>query len=125
MTKSSHKRFSQTQLTDIFADMSGVHPSKLSYIIWNNPKDPNSLRLSVSGYHHVVTKCGCKTYDFEVDPPLTNRNLLQLERYFQGMYFIIRDKLIVFDEYEASMINLMGGNVSAYLNNLEANFRAD
>jgi len=105
--------------------MSGIHPSKLAYAIWNNPKDPHSLRLSVSGYHHVVTYCGCKSYNFEVDPPLTNRNLLQLERYFQGMYFILRDKFVVFDESEASMINLMGGNVAAYLSNLESNFRQD
>lgn len=105
--------------------MSGIHPSKLSYVLWNNPKDPNSLRLSISGYHLVVTKCGCKYYNFDVDPPLTNRNLLQLERYFQGMYFILRDKFIVFDENEASMINLMSGNVAAYLNNLESNFRED
>lgn len=125
MIESFHKRYTQTQLTDIFANISGIHPSKLSYLIWNNPKDPHSLRLSISGYHHVVTKCDCKPYTFDVNPPLTNKNLLQFERYFQGMYFIVRDKLVVFDEDEASMINLMGGDVRTYLNNLESNFKQD
>lgn len=125
VTRSSHKRYSQSQLTDIFSEISGIHPSKLSYIIWNNPKDPNSLRLSISGYNLVVTKCNCVPYTFDLDPPLTNRNLLQLERYFQSMYFILRDRFVVFDQNEASMIALMGENVIAYLNNLESNFKAD
>jgi hypothetical protein len=35
------------------------------------------------------------------------------------MYFILPEKFVVFDEQDASMINLMDGNLVAYLNNLE------
>lgn len=120
-TASSLKRYTQTQLTGIYAELSGQHPSKIPYIVWNNPKDPNSLRLSITGFKFVTEDCKFKSYKFELNPPLTNRNLLQLERYFPSMYFILRDKFFVFDEAEASMINLMGGNLVSYLNNLEAN----
>ena len=101
--------------------MVGKHPSQLSYVIWNNPKDPYSLRLSILGYRFITNDLNIKSYKFDVSPPLTNRNVLQLDRYFNGMYFILAEKLIVFDEQEASMINLMDGNLVAYLNNLEKN----
>ena len=120
-TVSSLKRYTQTQLTAIFAELLKQHSSKISYQIWNNPKDPNSLRLSTLGFKFITNDLKFQAYKFDLNPPLTNRNLLQLERYFQGMYFILRDKFFVFDEAEASMINLMSGNLVAYLNNLESN----
>ena len=122
---SSPKRYTQPQLTNIFAELVKTHPSKLSYQLWNNPKDKDSLRLSITGYRFVVSELKLTQYKFEVDPPLTNKNLLQLERYFPGMYFILSDKFIVFDEAEASMIHLMDGNLVAYLNNLETNSSVD
>jgi hypothetical protein len=118
-TGSSLKRYTQSQLTDIFAEMVGKYPSQLSYVIWNNPKDPNSLRLSLSGFKFVTGDLNVKAYKFDISPPLTNRNVLQLDRYFGGMYFILPEKFVVFDEQDASMINLMDGNLVAYLNNLE------
>lgn len=120
VTASSLKRYTQSQLTNIFAELVNTHPSILSYQLWNNPKDPISLRLSIQGFRFVSTELKLTAYKFEVDTPLTNKNLLQLERYFQGMYFILRDKLFVFDETEASMINLMDGNIVKYLSNLES-----
>jgi hypothetical protein len=118
-TGSSLKRYTQTQLTDIFAEMVGKRSSQLWYMIWNNPKDPNSLRLSLSGFKFVTSDLNIKSYKFDISPPLTNRNVLQLDRYFGGMYFILPEKFVVFDEQDASMINLMDGNLVAYLNNLE------
>ena len=125
MTKSTHKRYTQPQLTEIFASQSNHHPKLLQYTIWNNPKKNDSLRLSVSGYSYVVKELGYVSYRFELDPPLTNKNLLQLERFFPSMYFILQDKFFVFDQEEASMINLMDSNIVAYLNNLEAAFKSD
>ena len=61
-----------------------------------------------------------KTYKFELPEPLNNKNLLQLERYFQGMYYLQKNQVIVvFDEQEASMLTLYGGDLKSYLNNLE------
>ncbi len=69
VTKSTPKRFTQTQLTQMFAEMSKQHPSKLSYTIWNNPKDPNSLRLSLAGFKFLSTDLKLKSYKFEFDQP--------------------------------------------------------
>jgi len=120
VTVSSPKRYTQSQLTNIFAELVNSHPSKLIYQLWNNPKDNRSLRLSINGFRFVTSELKLTAYKFEVDTPLTNKNLLQLERYFQGMYFILRDKLFVFDEAEASMITLMDGDIVKYLLNLES-----
>jgi len=116
------KRFNQTQLTKIFSDMSGVHSSKLVYQIWNNPKDNNSLRLSLAGYKFLVQDLKLKSYKFEFDKPLANKHLLQLERLFQGMYYLIGShRIVVFDEQEAAMLSLMDGDLKKYLSNLESN----
>lgn len=116
---STLKRYSQAQLTAIFAKIVNQHPSQLSYIIWNNPKNPTSLRLSLSGYNFVVKELKINSYKFEVNPPLTNKNLLQLERYYTGMYFILANKFVVFDEQDASMLSLINGDLQTYLKNLE------
>jgi hypothetical protein len=122
VTKSTLKRFTQTQLTQMFAEMSKQHPSKLSYIIWNNPKDPASLRLSLAGFKFLSTDLKLKSYKFEFDQPLANKHLLQLERFFQGMYYLIgAHKIVVFDEQEAAMLSLMDGDLKKYLANLENN----
>jgi len=116
------KRFNQSQLTKIFSEMSGVHSSKLVYQIWNNPKDNNSLRLSLSGYKFLVQDLKLKSYKFEFDKPLANKHLLQLERLFQGVYYLLgAHKIVVFDEQEAAMLSLMDGDLKKYLANLENN----
>lgn len=102
--------------------MANIHPSKLSYAIWNNPKDPNSLRLTTQGYKFVVQDLKLKSYKFEFELPLANRHLLQLERLFQGMYYLLGvHKIVVFDEQEATMLTLMDGDLKTYLDNLDAN----
>jgi len=121
--RSTHKRYGQNQLTKIFATTSNlptVDLKDLKYRIWFNPTDDTSLRLSIDGYNFVVQTLKIKPYEFELDQPLSNRNLLQLERYFQSMYYLFRNfKIIVFDEQEASMLTLHGSDLGAYLENLE------
>lgn len=63
-----------------------------------------------------------ESYEFPLSEPLTNYNLLQLDRYFQTMYYILNNKkFFLFDESEASMLSLMGGDLKTYLDNLEIN----
>ena len=93
--------------------------ANLHYNLWNNPKDENSLRLSLQGYT-ILKKHEIKSYTFELNEPLTNKNLLQLERHFPGMYFLFRaQKITVYDEQEATMLTLMDSNLKTYLENLE------
>ncbi len=68
----------------------------------------------------LLKKNNVRSYVFELDEPLTNKNLLQLERHFPGMYFLFRaQKITVYDEQEASMLTLMDSNLKSYLDNLE------
>lgn len=121
VTESTPKRFKQNQLTKVFAEILGQPTHLVHYQLWNNPTDSTSLRLSLQGYT-LLKKNEVKSYTFELSEPLTNKNLLQLERHFPGMYFLFRaQKITVYDEQEASMLTLMDGNLKGYLENLEAN----
>lgn len=103
----------------MFAEMSKRSLTTFRYAIWNNPKDNNSLRLSLAGYKFVVTELKIKAYQFEMKRMLANKHLLILERHFQGMYYLLgAHKIVVFDEQEASMLSLMDGDLATYLENL-------
>ncbi len=89
--------------------------------MWINPTDDNSLRLSLSGLQYVKSNLDLKSYEFKLSDELTNGNLLQLERLFKGMYYLLRrQKIIVFDEEEAMMLTLHGNDLKRYLDNLES-----
>ena len=121
MTGSTLKRYTQSQLTKLFSETLKRPISQLHYELWNNPKDQQSLRLSLQGYT-LLKKGGIQSYLFELNDPLTNKHLLQLERHFPGMYFLFRaQKITVYDEQDASMLSLMGGDLKGYLENLELN----
>ena len=88
---------------------------------WKNPTDANSLRLSLAGLQFVKSILKLTSYDFVLPAELTNQNLLQLERQFKGMYYLLkREKLIVFEEEEAMMLTLHGNDLVSYLNNIES-----
>lgn len=62
-----------------------------------------------------------QSYEFALEEELTNQNLLQLERVFDSMYYLLkRQKIIVFDEQSALMLTLHGNNLKGYLDSLEA-----
>ena len=122
MTGSTPKRFTQLQLSKMFAEMSKRPLDRIGYAIWNNPKDPDSLRLSLAGYKFVATELKLKSYKFDLSRILANKHLLLLERHFQGMYYLLgAHKIVVFDEQEAAMLSLMDGDLVTYLENLESN----
>jgi len=88
---------------------------------WVNPTDHNSLRLSYIGLKLVKSVLKMQSFEFELPANLTNQNLLQLERHFGGMYFLLkRQKLIVFEEQEAMMMTLHGNDLKNYLEHLES-----
>jgi len=88
---------------------------------WKNPTDPNSLRLSLAGLQLVKAVLKLQSYEFELAEELTNQNLLQLERVFDSMYYLLkRQKIIVFTEESALMLTLHGNNLKGYLEALES-----
>ena len=117
------KRYTQLQLTKIFiqqADLPIGITTDMQRRWWKNPTDPNSLRLSLQGLQLVKAVLKLQSYEFELSEELTNQNLLQLERLFKGMYYLLkRQKIIVFESEEATMLHLYGNNLKSYLDNLE------
>lgn len=88
---------------------------------WKNPTDVNSLRLSLQGLQLVKAVLKLQSYEFVLSEELTNHNLLQLERYLKGPYYLLkRQKIIVFEEEEAMMLTLHGNNLVSYLDNIES-----
>jgi hypothetical protein len=105
----------------MFAELAGSPLITLRYAIWNNPKDNNSLRLSMAGYRFVCVDLKLKSYKFDLKTHLANKHLLLLERHFQGMYYLLGShKIVVFDEQEAAMLSLMDSDLITYLENLES-----
>jgi hypothetical protein len=126
VTKSSpDKRYTQNQLTKVFVklgDIPSATTSEMQMRWWKNPTDPHSLRLSLQGLQLVKAVLKMQSYEFELAEELTNLNLLQLERYLKGPYYLLkRQKIIVFEEEEALMLTLHGNNLKSYLENLESN----
>jgi hypothetical protein len=125
VTKSSPKRYTQRQLTKIFVEQAGIpigHTTDMQLRWWKNPTDDSSLRLSLAGLQFVKANLKLQSYDFELTEELTNLQLLQLERQFKGMYYLLkRQKIIVFESEEATMLTLYGNNLKGYLDNLESN----
>lgn len=124
MTESSPKRYTQRQLTKIFIEQADI-PLGLTTDMqkrwWKNPTDPNSLRLSLAGLQLVKAVLKLQSYEFPLAEELSNHNLLQLERQFKGMYYLLkREKIIVFEEEEAMMLTLHGSDLKGYLGNLES-----
>lgn len=124
MTASTPKRYTQRQLTKIFIEQAGLPiavTTDMQKRWWKNPTDPESLRLSLAGLQFVKAVLKLTSYDFALPVELTNQNLLQLERQFRGMYYLLkREKLIVFEEEEAMMLTLHGNDLVSYLNNIES-----
>ena len=126
VTKSSqNKQYTQRQLTKIFVaqtDIPIAQTTDMQLRWWKNPTDPNSLRLSLAGLQLVKAVLKMQSYEFELAQELTNHNLLQLERQFKGMYYLLkREKIIVFESEEAMMLTLHGNDLVSYLNNIETN----
>ena len=123
VTKSTHKRYTQLQLTKIFiqqADFPIGMTTDMQRRWWKNPTDATSLRLSLQGLQFVKAILKLQSYEFALPEELSNHNLLQLERQFKGMYYLLkRQKIIVFEEEEAMMLTLHGNNLKGYLDSLE------
>jgi hypothetical protein len=124
VTKSSPlKRYTQLQLTKIFIEQGNLpigQTTDMQRRWWKNPTDPNSLRLSLAGLQFVKAVLKLTSYDFALTDELNNHHLLQLERQFKGMYYLLkRQKIIVFEEEEALMLTLHGNDLVSYLDNIE------
>jgi len=114
---STPRKYTQNQLTKLFFDI-GLSKEytirELKAKIWENPQNPNSLRLTTTGWM-LASQIDMKHYKFEIATMLTPKRLLQLERILAGPYFIKGKNtapkplsLYVFDEQDSIMLELYG-----------------
>lgn len=86
---------------------------------WVNPRpnDFKSMRLTDRGCEDFETKLNLKSYQINFPKPLetiTNRFILDLERYIDGPYYINRKYVKVFTEKMAIQLVLFGGDLEKY-----------
>ena len=121
---SSTKRKTQPAWTQILIDHvePGAQWPGVEHQWWYNSINSNSLRLTTTGFKWLSNYTEFKHYEVTVQETILPRQLLQLERLLQEPYLIKgRKSLLVLSDQDAVMLQLHGGDLATYLNNLEAN----
>ena len=115
----SQQQFQQQVLTDLSLDPSTASPL---YVVWFNPTNPHSLRLTKLGHHWFSKTAGLPHFSVDLgDHRIYPRQLLQLERLFQAPYYIQTvTRLVVYGESDYVMLQLHAGDLPLYLNNMES-----
>jgi hypothetical protein len=123
VNESTHNRQREYQRQAISAI--GLDPNpyeEMSKIWWRNPTNRNSLRLTHFGLKFFVDQCKQTAHTITLDADsIKNKHLIQLERLFTAPYFIKNTAIIVFSEQDAIMLQLHGGDLNTYLENLQSN----
>jgi hypothetical protein len=87
--------------------------------IWQNPLNPDSLRLTSQAYSILTKYENNKNYPFKFEVAMTNRMLLQLDHLMTAPYYIgSRKQIQLFGEADAIMLQLHSNNLAQYLENL-------
>jgi hypothetical protein len=87
--------------------------------IWQNPTNPDSLRLTTEAYSVLTKYENQTTYPFKFKESMTNRMLLQLDRLMTAPYYIgSRKQIQLLGEADAIMLSLHGNDLARYLDNL-------
>lgn len=124
MKPSTHKQHEkQVEVISI----AGFDPTRfvgVEHQWWQNPTNPNSLRLTTIGYKWFTTVAKLKAYEIKLPEKeyILPKHYLQLEKLFEEPYYIKgRSVISVFGERDAVMLQLHAGDLTSYLNNLESN----
>jgi hypothetical protein len=93
----------------------------VEYTWWQNPTNPDSLRLTKTGYTWTQRHCGMKYVEIKISHEVRFRQLLQLERLLKEPYYIRGRTIVLSSERDAIMLQLHAGDLARYLDNLESN----
>ena len=87
-------------------------------LIWFNPLNPNSLRLTKYGLAAIPQK-EYKSHTIKLDKIIKPGHYLLLERAMSAPYYIKKiDQIYVFDEQVAVMLMLHAGDLETCLTNM-------
>lgn len=89
---------------------------------WYNSINHNSHRLTRVGFNWIKKHTKLQLHEIELQEKILPRQMLQLERLLHEPYYI-KDlkKIFVFSDTDAVMLQLHGGDLVTYLNNLQQN----
>ena len=89
---------------------------------WYNSINNDSHRLSGRGLKWIKKHTKLKLHEIDLQEKIMPKQLLQLERLLHEPYYIHNlKKIYVFSEQDAVMLQLHGGDLVTYLNNLQQN----
>jgi len=114
----------KTLLTKILLEKLGIEVTEKNlknwYALWwvnPRPKGLHSMRLTERGIEDFEEKIDLKCYKILFPKPLeniTNKFILDLEKYIDGPYYITRTYIKVFTEKIAIQLILFGGDLQRY-----------
>lgn len=88
---------------------------------WYNPINQHSLRLTYPGFKFFTNTAKLTAYPITLTDMIMPKQMLQLERLLHDAYYIRELKILyVFSEQDAVMLQLHGGDLNTYLDNLES-----
>ncbi|CAB4133662.1 hypothetical protein UFOVP257_384 [uncultured Caudovirales phage] len=120
MNKSTHD---QEYYTRAFLRAAGIDENNFTSYIkswWWNHTNPLVLRLNKFGLQFIKGHTKIPIYHFKLSHPLSNRNLIQLNRVFTCPYYIKGlDEMMLLGEQESVMLKLHADNLQQYLDTLE------
>lgn len=111
------------QLTKIVSDHMGWSTdsktlTKNHNLIWQNPRKKlnGGCRLSDYGYDLFKNHVDMKSYEiqFPKELSLTNQNVIWLDRFVDGPYYLSKKSIIVFKEQTAVQLILFSGDVQKF-----------
>lgn len=92
--------------------------SKNHNLIWQNPrkKSNGGYRLTDYGYDLFKNQIDMKSYEiqFPKELSLTNQNMIWLDRFIDGPYYLTKKSIIVFKEKTAVQLILFSGDVQKF-----------
>lgn len=93
----------------------------LRNLIWFNPINHYSMRLTYQGYVYLTQHVKLDPYQFTLTEAIRPGTLLQLERHIKYPYWIkTLTQIGMFDETTALMLTLNSNNLQKYLNDIES-----
>ena len=111
------------QLTKIVSEHMGwsTDPKTLSknhHLIWQNPRKKLSggCRLTEYGYDLFKNQIDMKSYEvqFPKELSLSNQNIIWLDHFIDGPYYLSKKSIIVFKEKTAVQLILFSGDVQKF-----------
>ena len=88
---------------------------------WYNPINDRSLRLTWTCVSWIKKYTKFTLHRVDLQQKIFPKQMLQLERLFTQPYYFSEKYILVMSEQDAVMLQLHGGDLNSYLNNLQQN----